>query len=99
MYTNIEQHCNCQSQDNFSTLNITLNWIQYNMSFGAVEYDAQQTSVWHIATQGYPDLIFQNFLLELGDPVVFIVKLHQLWAPDIHHRRQSWVVATPLLVA
>ena len=24
MYTNEKQHCNCQSQDNFSTLNITL---------------------------------------------------------------------------
>ena len=24
MYTNVKQHCNCQSQDNFSTLNITL---------------------------------------------------------------------------
>ena len=24
MYTNVVQHCNCQSQDNFSTLNITL---------------------------------------------------------------------------
>ena len=24
MYTNVVKHCNCQSQDNFSTLNITL---------------------------------------------------------------------------
>ena len=24
MYTNVLQHCNCQSQDNFLTLNITL---------------------------------------------------------------------------
>ena len=24
MYTNVKQHCNCQSQNNFSTLNITL---------------------------------------------------------------------------
>ena len=24
MYTNVVQHCNCQSQNNFSTLNITL---------------------------------------------------------------------------
>ena len=24
MYTNVKQHCNCQSQDNFSTLNINL---------------------------------------------------------------------------
>ena len=24
MYTNVKQHCYCQSQDNFSTLNITL---------------------------------------------------------------------------
>ena len=24
MYTNVVQHCNCRSQDNFSTLNITL---------------------------------------------------------------------------
>ena len=27
MYTNIVQHYNCQSQDNFSTLNITLSII------------------------------------------------------------------------
>ena len=24
MYTNVVKHCNCQSQDHFSTLNITL---------------------------------------------------------------------------
>ena len=28
MYTNVKQHCNCQSQNNFSTLNITLKDIE-----------------------------------------------------------------------
>ena len=29
MYTNVKQHYNCQSQNNFSTLNITLRWALY----------------------------------------------------------------------
>ena len=32
MYTNVKQHCNSQSQNNFSTLNITLS--QLYISFG-----------------------------------------------------------------
>ena len=31
MYTNIVQHYNCQPQDNFSTLNITLNVFNFEM--------------------------------------------------------------------
>ena len=31
MYTNVVQHCNCQFQDNFSTLNITLRFMIWNL--------------------------------------------------------------------
>ena len=41
MYTNVVQHYDCQSQDNFSTLNITLILNQINIAVNEENFGAK----------------------------------------------------------
>ena len=61
MYTNVKQHCNSQSQDNFSTLNIILSSCIYEASLVSPtilgpEFDADvlHTLSWDISTKPGP---------------------------------------------
>ena len=51
MYTNVKQHCNCQSQNNFSTLNITLsNQVALGGSFVTTEDQFHHPQVFRATT-------------------------------------------------
>ena len=49
MCTNVKQHCNCQSQNNFSTLNITLTpWISNGRPLTKVEGSALNCNIFYV---------------------------------------------------
>ena len=77
MYTNIVQHCNCQSQDNFSTLNITLKcFMEPSHVQNAIIIDIFISFILHETNHGQPTT--KNEIVHIITSMIFLI-LYTPW--------------------